>query len=352
MSRKIHILLLPRFNMFSLTNVIEPTRIANYLSDHDIYTLNFISRETGPVTASNGMSVLCEALPDRLERRSLLLVVGSWGSERFDDKRLFSWLRLQSRIGVQMCTVEQGTYMLAKSGLLRGKQATTHWSCIAGFQEQYPDIHVSEQLFTIEGNIMCCSGATAGIDFMLKFIGDEHGTALASEISNQMMHYPVRQGKEPQRKALGRGLEKLGPDVRAAVEVIEKHISDPLVVPEIAKKVGLSQRQLERQFAKSVGCSIVQFGLLLRLQHARVLLISTNLGVREIATASGFNSLSHFAYSFKKCFGRRPSTYRQAWPDQDETPHWPGTLGRFIETLKPSRMAKEASKGLDDGRAG
>ena len=66
MSRKIHILLLPRFNMFSLTNVIEPTRIANYLSDHDIYTLNFISRETGPVTASNGMSVLCEALPDRL----------------------------------------------------------------------------------------------------------------------------------------------------------------------------------------------------------------------------------------------------------------------------------------------
>ena len=338
MARKIYVHLLPRFNIFSLTSVLEPTRIANYLSDEDIYQITFISREVGYVHASNGMSVLCEPLPERLDRHCLLLVVGSWGSERFEDKRLFSWLRLQSRIGVEMCTVEQGTYLLAKSGLLNGRKATTHWSCIAGFQEQYPDIAVSEQLFTIEDNIMCCSGATAGIDFMLKLIGDEHGTALASEISNQMMHHPVRRGSEPQRKALGRGLDKLGPDVRAAVEIIEQHISEPLLVPEIAAMVGLSQRQLERQFSKSVGCTIVQFSLLLRLQHARVLLISTDLSVREIATASGFNSLSHFAFTFKKCFGRRPSSYRQAWPDHDKTPHWPGTLGRFIETLNPSHL--------------
>ena len=111
-------------------------------------------------------------------------------------------------------------------------------------------------------------------------------------------------------------------------------------MPEIARQVGLSQRQLERQFNKSVGCSIVQFGLLLRLQHARVLLISTDLGVREIATASGFNSLSHFAQAFKKYFGRRPSANRQAWPEQDAAPHWPGTLRGFLETLNAQHKAK------------
>jgi AraC family carnitine catabolism transcriptional activator len=117
--------------------------------------------------------------------------------------------------------------------------------------------------------------------------------------------------------------------------VIERNMTEPLTVPEIAAYIGLSQRQLERQFKKSIGCSIVQFGLLMRLQHARVLLISTDLGVRESATASGFNSLSHFAYAFKKCFGRRPRDYRQAWPEQDSAPHWPGTLGRFLDTLQP-----------------
>ena len=53
-------------------------------------------------------------------------------------------------------------------------------------------------------------------------------------------------------------------------------MEDPLSVPEIARELGVSQRQLERQFKRHVGCTVVQFGLLLRLQNARVLLISTS----------------------------------------------------------------------------
>jgi AraC family carnitine catabolism transcriptional activator len=75
-----------------------------------------------------------------------------------------------------------------------------------------------------------------------------------------------------------------------------------------------------------------------RLQHARVLLISTKLGVREIAAASGFNTLSHFAFAFRKCFGRKPSDYRQGWPKEDSAPSWPGTLAAFIDSLKARKQ--------------
>jgi len=120
-----------------------------------------------------------------------------------------------------------------------------------------------------------------------------------------------------------------------------------MTVPEISHQIGLSQRQLERQFQKEMGCSVVQFGLLMRLQHARVLLISTDLGVREISTAAGFNSLSHFAFAFKKCFGKRPSDYRQAWPEQEAEPHWPGTLARFLDTIEAKRrLARGPSSGV------
>jgi AraC family carnitine catabolism transcriptional activator len=122
-----------------------------------------------------------------------------------------------------------------------------------------------------------------------------------------------------------------------------------MTVPAIAAELGVSQRQLERQFKANIGCTVVQFGLLLRLQHARVLLLATDLSVREIATASGFNTLSHFANSFGKCFGRRPSDYRQAWPEQDATPSWPGTLSRFLETLEARANAKP---GTALGRTG
>ena len=87
---------------------------------------------------------------------------------------------------------------------------------------------------------------------------------------------------------------------------------------------------------------MVQFGLLLRLQNARVLLISTNLSVREIATASGFNTLSHFAHSFGKFFGRRPSEYREAWPQDEAAPTWPGTLSEFLGALKDMQRNRRA----------
>ena len=331
--------LIPRFNMLTVTGLLEPVRIANYLSEKPLYSTEFHSFDGDVITSSNGLTIPCEPVPERLERNEIVMLFGSWGSEHYQNPIVFSWLRLQARLGVRICGVEIGAYLLARSGLLSRRQATTHWSYLSGFQEQFPDINAVEQLFTDEGNLLTCSGGTAGIDLMLHLIGEQHGARLVGEISDQIMHHPVRQAEAAQRVTLGRGTETLPAAVRAAVDLIEAHIDEPLSVPEVSERIGLSQRQLERQFVREMGCSVVQFGLLIRLQHARVLLISTGLGVREISVASGFNSLSHFAFAFKKCFGKRPSDYRQAWPEHETEPHWPGTLSRFLDTIETKRRA-------------
>jgi len=334
---QIHCVLIPRFNMMSLTGLIEPARIANYLSLAPLYSHGHWSFDGEEVMASNGMSVACAVPPEKLKRDDLVFLFGSWGGEYYQNPRLFSWLRLQARLGVRICAVEIGSYPLARAGLLDGKTAATHWSYVSGFEEQFDEVTVLEQLFTIDGRIMSCAGGTATIDLMLHLIGESHGERLAGEIADQMMHHPVRPGTTPQRITLGQGVETPPSSVREAVELIERNVSEPLTVPEIAAQVRISQRQLERQFGKAMGCSVVQFGLLMRLQRARVLLISTDQSVREISAACGFNSLSHFAFAFKKCFGRRPSDYRQAWPEQEAEPHWPGSLARYLDTLQTRR---------------
>lgn len=337
---RIGCVLLPRFNMMSLISLLEPVRIANYLSTAELYAQDFHSPGGGPVTASNGMTVETTPLPERLSRDDLLCVVGSWGAENYDEPALLSWLRRQARMGLRLCAVEMASYILARAGLLAGREATTHWSYLAGFQETFPDVQAVEQLFTIDGQIITCAGSSAATDLMLHLIGADHGAPLAGEICNNIMHHPVRPATDPQRQALGRGTGTLPPGVRAAIDLIEANIAEPLSVPQIAGAVGISQRQLERRFNQAIGCSVVQFGRLLRLQHARVLLISTDLGVREISAASGFNSLSHFAYAFRKCFGRRPSEYRNAWPEQEDAPTWPGTLSKYLDTLKADRRLR------------
>lgn len=324
--------LLPRFNMMSLISVLEPARVANYLVSEPLYEMVYCSPDGTQVTASNGMPIACGPLPEKLSQDDLVLVVASWGAEHYANPALLNWLRRQERLGMRLCAVEMAPYVFARAGLLAGRAATTHWAYLPGFQEKYPDILGAEQLFTIDGRIMTCAGSTGALDFMLHIVRERQGEALAQEISNIVLLAQIREAGAPQRQSIGRGQDGMPGPVNAAVALMTTHIAEPLPVPEIARTIGLSQRQLERQFKQAMGCSVVQFGLILRLQHARVLLISTELSVREIATASGFNSLSHFAYAFRNCFGRRPSDYRQAWPDHADAPTWPGTLSTYLDS--------------------
>ncbi|MFK7939884.1 MAG: GlxA family transcriptional regulator [Roseovarius sp.] len=329
-------ILLPRFNMMSLISLLEPVRIANYLVADPLFITQYCAPDAQSVAASNGMSVDCDALPQKISQDDLVLVVASWGAEHYSDPVLLNWLRRQERLGMRLCAVEMAPYIFARAGLLAGRMATTHWAYLPGFQELFPDVLGVEQLYTIDGRIMTCAGSTGALDFMQHIIRHSHGGDMVPEISDNLMH-PVRSDTSPQRQTMGRGLDGLPTAVSAAIATMNAHLSEPLSVPQISRHVGLSQRQLERQFKQAMGCSVVQFGLVLRLQHARVLLVSTDLGVREIAAASGFNSLSHFAYAFRNCFGRRPSEYRQAWPDHVDAPSWPGTLSTYIESLRQGR---------------
>jgi transcriptional regulator GlxA family with amidase domain len=332
-------ILIPRFNMLTLTGSIEPARIANYLSPTRLYDWDYRTVETGAVQASNGMEINCKDI-DSVEGSApdIIFICGSWGAEHYDNKRLINWLRRQERKGTKLVAVEMGVYAIARAGLLSGKKVTTHWSWKPGLEEEFPGIEVCEQLYTMDGKISSVSGGTACIDLMITMIAGQHGEQLASEVSNQMLHYPRRPATAAQRVAASGNSEEVHPQVREAMTLIEANIEEPLPVPELCRLLETSQRQLERLFKRDTGCSIVQFSQLVRLQYARVLLTSTRMSIREVSVACGFNSLSYFSLSFMKCFSKKPSQYRQAWPVSEPAPSWPGTLYSFVQK---SREAQE-----------
>ena len=279
------------------------------------------------------MTATIKTANDNLQTADFVFILGSWGTEHYHNKKLTAWLRKRARAGERICGVELGSYIVARAGLLDGRLATIHWSWLNGFKENFDRVEVEESLFTLDRKVMTCSGGLAGVDLMLRLIEEINGSSFSGEIADQMLHHPIRSAASPQRGTMGRSTETMRPLLREAMTLIENNIEEPLTVPQIAKVLGVSQRQLERQFKKNVGCTVVQFGLLKRLQNARLLLISTDMSIRQIATASGFNTMSHFAFSFGKFFGRRPSDYREAWPKEEPAPTWPGSLSDFLDTL-------------------
>ncbi len=95
--------------------------------------------------------------------------------------------------------------------------------------------------------------------------------------------------------------------VERARRLIEQQFREPFSLDALAKRVGSSPSHLSRSFTKQTGSSITQFLRLVRLRHARKLLLSGRCNVTEAALAAGFNHLSHFAKSFQEEFGVKPS---------------------------------------------
>lgn len=346
---RVAFVLIPRFNMLALTAAIEPLRIANYLrTDPKPYVWDRRTPEDDyRIFASSGMVAQCWPLdgPDVTDPApDIIVVAASWGGERYESRPLINWLRRHERKGATIIGLELGVYPLARAGLLDGRPATTHWAWLPGFAEQFPKVDVTECRYTMDDRIMTCAGGSYGADLMIKLIAEDHGLALANEVRGQAMQFPARDGGGPQRQSLSGLIEEAHPVVHAAIARIEEHMDEPLSVPEIAAAAGASQRQLERLFRRHMGCSIVQFSRLLRLQYARVLLTSTEMSIRDVSAAAGFNTLSHFSEAFRKVFDKRPSEYRQTWPADEATPSWPGTLSAFIEAQRAKAARKKRTR--------
>jgi|SaaInlStandDraft_5_1057022.scaffolds.fasta_scaffold36864_2 transcriptional regulator GlxA family with amidase domain len=335
---RIAFMLIPRFNMMALAATLEPMRVANYITGRKLYDWQFLSDDGANTIASNGMPLATSDYKNADEKLRAIFVCGSWGSEHYDDPELFAWLRRMDRFGIHLGAMDIGTYILARARLLSGYRAAILWYCIQAFQEAYPRTLAEEKLFVVDRNRTTIAGGAAGLDMMLDDINHRFGPQLAQEVAEHILHFPSRGSETPQRIAPAGTPMASYPLVRKAVSIMESQIEDPLSIPQIAAKLGVSQRKLERAFKRDMDCSVVRFYRVLRLQFARVLLTNTDLAIREISIACGYSSLSHFAKSFSQQFGKRPRDHREAWPHSEAMPVWPGM------TASLTRFANEAQE--------
>ena len=308
--RTICFLLVPDFSLLAFTMALEPLRAANEITKRELYRWVVVSTDGEPVTSSNGLQISPQAKAEEVGPCWAAVVCGGRNSHLHDDNRVDAWLRRQRREGAKVGAISDGTYLLARAGLLEGHSCTIHWNCIDGFAETYPDIDVVDRIYMIDGNRFTCSGGTASMDLMLKLIEQEHGRELSMSIAEHFMHFEFREPQTNQRlSACAR--HELGNDkLVKTLELMESNLEEPLAISEIADIVEVSARQIERLFSTYFSTTPSRYYLKLRLRRARHLLTSSSLSVTEIGIACGFASMSHFAKCYRATFGVSPRRER------------------------------------------
>ena len=302
--------LVPRFSMLAFTSAVDPLYTANRLSGGRLYDWRVVSRDGGPVVASNGLQVAADAAMADVGECEALYVCAGLDAHVQADRNTTAWLRRVARGGALVGGLCSGTHLLARAGLLDGHRCTIHWEDLRALSEEFPGLEVTANLFEIDRKRITCAGGTAALDLMLHLIGLVHGAELAGRVSEQFMHQRIRAADDHQRMAPHERLGVRKPKLLAAIGAMEANLEDPLSLGEIARAANLSVRQLERLFKQRLGSTPSRYYLDLRLHHARLLLMRGASSILAIALAAGFASASHFSRRYREHFGRSPREER------------------------------------------
>jgi AraC family carnitine catabolism transcriptional activator len=319
------IIVTPNFNLAATVGFLDPFRAANYLNGSILFRWEIVSASGGEITASNGLSIGTRALREvNGQPQDMVIVSSSWAPETYNSAPLHGALLRWARAGVTLGALDTGAFILAEAGLLKGKRATTHYEHIDSLKELYPETEITEDLFVFDGKVVTCCGGSASTDFALHIIRSMHGDSLANAAARYLFHQSLRPQGISQNPGSIEPLGSTAPGVlKRAIRIMEENLEEALSIPQICKRVRLSQRQLDRIFGQFVRKSPVLYYRDIRLDRARSLVTQTDMRLSEVAVACGFASQTHFSRAYRERFGLAPRTDRiegrvpfefRAWP--------------------------------------
>ena len=310
--RHLAFLVVDRFSMLCLAAAMDPLRSANRMANSDYYRWSLVSLDGNPVTASNGMELNVQYSIDDAIKCDILFVCAGYKLDIEGKSHLLARLRERVRRGGAIGGLSIGSHILGQAGLLNGYNCTIHWENRASFQEAFPEANCTGHVFEVDRNRYTSAGGTTSIDLMLHIIAEDFGVQVANEVANQFQHERIRTNMDRQRVGPERDLVGKSEKLQKAVELMSEYLEEPLSALEIARRVGLSLRQVERLFLRHLGCTPGRYYMSVRLERSRELLRHTNAPILDVALSTGFTSHSYFAQSYRNHFGRSPSEERRA----------------------------------------
>lgn len=269
----------------------------------------------GPVTLTSGAKIAARELATLRPQASDTLIVAG-GDDRaiavaVADAALVRWLVRAAGVVRRIGSVCDGAFILASAGILDGKRAATHWSSCERLARRHPAVDVDrESIFVHDGRVWTSAGVTTGIDMALAMVEEDHGCQLADVIAAHLVLYARRPGFHSQFSdelmAQTSASDPLGP----VVAWVRANLRVPLDVDKVARKAGMSVRSLHRHCLQSLGMTPAKLIEKLRVDHARTLLATTELGTKTIAARCGFGPAARMSRAFERAFGVPPRAYR------------------------------------------
>jgi len=309
MKKRITFLLFPQFQLLDAAGPISAFEIAErYVPG--TYELKVVAGAAGAVPSTSGASLNASGLPRAAGVDTLLIAGGEGSRPACQDARLLKFIARCGTAARRVASVCSGAYLLAATGLLDGRSATTHWTRCADLARRFPRVRVeADRIFVQSGKFWSSAGITAGIDLSLALISEDLGESVARKVARQLVVYYRRPGGQSQFSTL---LELERADGRFAplLDYMRSNLRERLSVEVLAAQACMSPRNFARAFQGETGTSPARAVMRLRAETARAQLERGGNSVQQVAVSCGFGDPERMRRAFVTLFGRPPSWCR------------------------------------------
>jgi len=227
---------------------------------------------------------------------------------------LIEWLRRKYAEGAELYSACSGSILLAETGLLNGRAATSHWGYADMFRNHYPRVRfdpASNLVYANDtGRIVTAGGTTSWHDLALHIIARHASPGDALHIAKVYLLKWHPEGQLPYT-----GLVRRAPHADSIAKRCEtwlsEHFRDIDAIRQLLGEVGVPERSLKRRFKAATGSTLIEYLQNLRIEEAKRLLEQGELPIDEVSEAVGYLDISFFRRLFKRLTGLTPSQYRR-----------------------------------------
>jgi transcriptional regulator GlxA family with amidase domain len=261
--------------------------------------------------ASLGLTPDC-AIDDIKQTDVIIVSAPGWDVLNHIAKNtsLLAWLRKWHARGAYIAGACTGVAFLAESGILDGKQATTHWGVADIFRKRYPKVRwQTEQFVTENGRIFCSGGVYASIDLSLYLVEKFCGHEVALQCAKSLL-LSMPRGRQSGYSVVQISRPHSDEKIRQTEEYLQQHFDSDVSIDSLAERVGMGPRNFIRRFKAATGRVPGAYIQMLRVSAAKELLEHGGSSIQTVSSKIGYEDIGFFRNLFKRHTGMTPGEYR------------------------------------------
>ena len=293
----VYILEYPDAMPSAITGIQDIFTIANHQAEQTLFTI-------APLTS---------IIPQSKRERSVIFIPPCLANElpAFSDPDTLDLLNRWHRSGVVIVAACAGVFWLANSGLLDGKQVTTHWRLCQRLSDSFPNIKQvnGRKMVVDQGDIVTAAGLYAFQDLTLHIIARFSGYHLAKKVADFCLL--------DLNGRLQAYYQRFYPEFShgdAAIVKAQQYCFSRLHlninVLEIAEHCFISERTLLRRFKQATGFTPKQYIIQMKVEKAKQSMEQGRISIEKISNDLGYSDASNFIKVFKKISGITPSEFK------------------------------------------